>query len=192
MYGDGWILEQIQADWLGYGSTTQFTWRIDAPCQITSPRFEFPITFSGSRKRHHWANPTPNADDIHGLMEEGVWTVALDYDTFTKKLVEEIPHDTDMDGMIWFIDREFFEDLVEEGEMGYSDFVILEWILVHFLNKKKSFFVDIFNIEELLRHYFNSNYVDFELILQMIPNENKFDSIDKLSKLMPNDWLEEI
>jgi len=106
--------------------------------------------------------------------------------------MEDLPSDTDMDGPIWFIDRDLFEVLIEEGEMGYSDFVILNWILAYYLNKKQSRFDEVFNIEELLRHYFNSNDLDFDLILQMIPYENKIDSIDKLSSLMPDDWVEEI
>ena len=76
--------------------------------------------------------------------------------------------------------------------MGYSDFVILKWIIVHFLDKNQSLFDEVFNIEELLRHYFNSSDIGFDIILQMIPSENKSDSINKLSPLMPDDWVEEI
>jgi len=186
MYGDGWILDQVQNKWIWSG------WRIDNPCHITSTKFEFPITFSFSRKLHHWSNPTPPPEDFHGHHDEGFQTVEYDYDTFCKELMEDLPSDTDMDGPIWFIDRDLFEVLIEEGEMGYSDFVILNWILAYYLNKKQSRFDEVFNIEELLRHYFNSNNLDFELILQMIPYEDKIDSIDKLSSLMPDDWVEDI
>lgn len=187
MYGDGWILDQVQESWI-----PDVAWRIDNPCHIISTRFEFPITFSASRKLHHWANPTFPQKDIYGSNDEGIQVVEFDYDTFSKELMEHLPSDTDMDGPIWFIDRDLFEVLIEEGGMGYSDFVILNWILVYYLNKKQSLFDEVFNIEELLRHYFNSNDVDFDLILQMIPYENKIDSIDKLSALMPDDWVEEI
>ena len=191
MYGDGWILDQLQKEWIN-PEKFEGGWRIDIPCHITSTRFEFPITFSGSRKKHHWSNPTPPPEDFEGHYDEGIQAVEFDYDTFSKKLMEDLPSDLDMNGPIWFIGRDLFEVLTEKGKMGYSDFVILKWIIVHFLDKNQSLFDEVFNIEELLRHYFNSSDIGFDIILQMIPSENKSDSINKLSPLMPDDWVEEI
>ena len=73
----------------------------------------------GTRKKHHWSNPTPPPEESH--YDEGIQAVEFDYDTFSKKLMEDLPSDLDMDGPIWFIGRDLFKFLPkkENGVLGF-------------------------------------------------------------------------
>ena len=86
---DGWILTNCRKS----DKSRKFEggWRIDIPCHITSTRFEF---------QYHLADPVKNTSQIQHLLLKilkGIMMKAykqeFDYDTFSKKLMEDLPSD---------------------------------------------------------------------------------------------------
>lgn len=182
MHGDDWIQNIGEAITKGTG------WS-----QIVSQKFEFPIVIYTVTYRDQRKPPVR-------LNEDGVWTDSEDEEgseiemsklEFKKRLFGR----GDLEGgdvTIEYIVSHWFDRIMDDGEMGFSDFVIMEKILPYYLTEKNNDRHIDSHIEDILKHYFYSKELSFEAVNEIVGNCHYVETLAHLIHLVPDNWVQEI
>ena len=183
MYGDDELLNNGKAVKKGVG------W-----AQIVSQKFEFPIIIYTITHRDQRKPPLRYNDDLK------IWIESEDQEGSEREISKlelkerlfESGYLGDSAVTIQDIVSHWFDRIMDDGEMGYSDFVIMEKILLYYLTEKKSDRHIDSHIEDILKHYFYSKELSFEAVNEIVGNCHYVETLAHLIHLVPDNWVQEI
>lgn len=161
--------------------------------QIVSQKFEFPIVIYTIIHRDRRTPPvSPNKD--------GVWIESKDEEDSEMEiskleLKRRLFERGDLEGgavTIQDIVSHWFDRIMDDGEMGFSDFVIMEKILSHYLTEMNNDRHIDSHIEDILKHYFYSKELSFEAVNEIVEDCHHIETLAHLIHLVPDNWVQEI
>ena len=164
--------------------------------QIVSQKFEFPIiiytiTYRDQRERPVWLK-----------IGEDVWIESKDEEGSEREmskleLEDRLFGGRDLgDSAVTIQDivssSDWFDRIMDDGEMGFSDFLIMEKILAYYLTEKNNDRHIDSHIEDILKHYFYSKELSFEAVNEIVEDCHHIENLAHLIHLVPDNWVQEI